>query len=306
MLSSHMIFDDTGKKTEMGTNRINILLSKINGMLFDGRMPYINLSRSKQGGGILTGTTSNRFFRISVIIFVFFNTLFGGSRLALIRPSAGMLEVRLANSESVGGIQFSLRTSSDLNLGAVTRSGLTRDSRWIVSSEKISDTVMNVVILGSTPGALTTGEGALVRIAYTASNPSAQSKASFADVMVANVHADSIAVELQGLTWTEIPAIADNTGAAKIFVLGQNYPNPFNPSTVIKYRLNTNALVHLSIYDVTGREVATLVDQFQSPGEYEVKWTNDSRNGARVASGLYFARLMVGKESQTRSLMMIK
>ena len=57
----------------------------------------------------------------------------------------------------------------------------------------------------------------------------------------------------------------------KSFALGQNFPNPFNPSTILTYRLKVPAQVRLSIFDITGREVTRLVDQYQYVGEYQCK-----------------------------------
>jgi hypothetical protein len=71
--------------------------------------------------------------------------------------------------------------------------------------------------------------------------------------------------------------------------LAQNYPNPFNPSTAIVYRVGSRELVSLRVYDLLGREVATLVNEVKQPGTYTVQWDASS-----LASGLYFYRLEAG------------
>ncbi|MCL4550291.1 MAG: T9SS type A sorting domain-containing protein [Bacteroidetes bacterium] len=83
--------------------------------------------------------------------------------------------------------------------------------------------------------------------------------------------------------------------------LYQNYPNPFNPTTLIKYSLAQTSLVNLSIYDVLGRKVATLVDKEQSLGNYEVEF-----DGSNLASGVYFYRIQAGSFIQTKKFMLIK
>jgi hypothetical protein len=89
------------------------------------------------------------------------------------------------------------------------------------------------------------------------------------------------------------------------FLLGQNYPNPFNPETVIPYTLAARADVKLSVYDLLGREVATLVSGPQSAGAHAVSW-----NGSQAASGLYFYRLEATsgatRQQATRKLMLLK
>ena len=90
------------------------------------------------------------------------------------------------------------------------------------------------------------------------------------------------------------------------FVLNQNFPNPFNPSTKITYRLNKPALVKLSVYDITGREVNRLVDRYQSVGDYNISWNSNDDNGQKMASGMYFARLNVDNESVSRKMVMTK
>lgn len=84
--------------------------------------------------------------------------------------------------------------------------------------------------------------------------------------------------------------------------LYQNYPNPFNPVTVINYSLAKNAQVKLTVFDIAGREVISLVDQEQDKGWYEAKL-----NGDKLTSGIYFFRLSVdGKPVQSRKMMMLK
>ncbi|MFZ1292132.1 MAG: M14-type cytosolic carboxypeptidase [Melioribacteraceae bacterium] len=92
------------------------------------------------------------------------------------------------------------------------------------------------------------------------------------------------------------------------FVLYQNYPNPFNPSTIIRYVIpsaassyNASNNVRLTIFDILGKEVAKLVNEFQSAGEYEVKF-----DGSNLASGTYFYNLQVGDFSKTLRMLLVK
>ena len=77
------------------------------------------------------------------------------------------------------------------------------------------------------------------------------------------------------------------------YTLVQNFPNPFNPITTLKYGLPRRADALLVIYDVSGREVARLVDGIQPPGDHQVQWAGKDQSGRNVPSGIYIARLLV-------------
>lgn len=85
------------------------------------------------------------------------------------------------------------------------------------------------------------------------------------------------------------------------FELAQNYPNPFNPSTTIQYSLPKNLQVKIKVYDVIGREMATLVNELQKPGVYSVKF-----DGSRLASGVYFYRIVAGDFVETKRMVLVK
>ncbi len=81
----------------------------------------------------------------------------------------------------------------------------------------------------------------------------------------------------------------------------QNYPNPFNPSTTIRYSVAKGDRVSLKVYDITGREVATLVDAVRSPGEYAVRWSPEG-----LASGTYVYRFVSGSYTETKKLLYLR
>lgn len=85
------------------------------------------------------------------------------------------------------------------------------------------------------------------------------------------------------------------------FSLSQNYPNPFNPTTVINYQLPMSSHISLKIYDLLGREVATLVNEQKDAGSYEVKF-----DGKNLSSGIYFYQLRAGEFAQTIKLILQK
>lgn len=84
------------------------------------------------------------------------------------------------------------------------------------------------------------------------------------------------------------------------------FPNPFNPSTTVEYSVPRRCRVNISIYDVSGRRVAVLVDQFKSAGKYRAVWNGVDSEGHPAASGVYFVRLVSGGRSFSRKIVLLK
>jgi hypothetical protein len=93
----------------------------------------------------------------------------------------------------------------------------------------------------------------------------------------------------------------ETVGIPSTFALHQNYPNPFNPSTTISYDLPVRSRVKLSIYNLLGQEVATLVNGEQEPGRYNVKF-----DASGLPSGIYFYRLEAGKFVDVKKMILVK
>ncbi len=85
------------------------------------------------------------------------------------------------------------------------------------------------------------------------------------------------------------------------YSLKQNYPNPFNPTTNIQYDLPLDNFVSIKIFDITGREITTLVNEFKTAGRYSVGF-----NGANLSSGIYYYKLEAENFSQVRKVLLIK
>ena len=86
---------------------------------------------------------------------------------------------------------------------------------------------------------------------------------------------------------TTVTSVAAITTIPTEFLLLQNYPNPFNPNTVISYILPRDSKVNISIYSISGKHIATLVDNIQTFGRYEVSF-----NAGDKASGIYFVKML--------------
>jgi len=90
------------------------------------------------------------------------------------------------------------------------------------------------------------------------------------------------------------------------FSLSQNYPNPFNPTTTIDFNLPSGQQVKLVIYDISGREVRTLIDERRGAGLHSVVWDSRDDFGNGMPSGVYFYHLTAGNFDATKKLMLIK
>jgi hypothetical protein len=105
--------------------------------------------------------------------------------------------------------------------------------------------------------------------------------------------------------------VANNNGIVENYKLYQNYPNPFNPTTNIKYRIPSGSIsnsnfVSLKVYDLLGREVATLVNEKQNAGEYEVQFSINKLTNNNISSGIYFYTLNVGDFKETKKMILTK
>ena len=112
---------------------------------------------------------------------------------------------------------------------------------------------------------------------------------------------------------TEVFAVSNLTGVAdangKIptaFSIEQNYPNPFNPTTIINYGIPQNAEVTISIYNMLGQKVKTLVSEQKNAGAYSVQWNGDNEFGQKVASGPYIYKINAGNFIKSMKLLLLK
>ncbi|MEO8448017.1 MAG: T9SS type A sorting domain-containing protein, partial [bacterium] len=106
---------------------------------------------------------------------------------------------------------------------------------------------------------------------------------------------------LVGVENNSVTSIPDN------FELSQNYPNPFNPVTNIKYAVANSSEVSLTIYDILGNEVRTLVsNEMKNAGTYNIEWNGKNNSGLDVSSGVYFYKLIAGEFSKTLKITMLK
>lgn len=86
----------------------------------------------------------------------------------------------------------------------------------------------------------------------------------------------------------------------------QNYPNPFNPQTMIQFTIPEAGHLNLTVYDILGREVIKLTDEYKNAGKHAIKWNGVDRDGQRVGSGIYFCRLRMSRYSGVLKLIVTR
>lgn len=94
---------------------------------------------------------------------------------------------------------------------------------------------------------------------------------------------------------------SENNDAISEYKLEQNYPNPFNPETFINYQIKENGFVSLKVYDLIGKEVANLVNEVQSPGQYSISF-----DGSNLPSGIYICALRVNDFVKNMKMTLLK
>jgi hypothetical protein len=136
----------------------------------------------------------------------------------------------------------------------------------------------------------------------TVGGPTLQSyKIYFWRVRALNALGSSVWSDVFRFRTVQVSAIEEQPGVPSTYSLSQNYPNPFNPMTTIRFAVPVQARVVIKVYDVLGRDEATLVDNEMPVGTYSVTW-----NAAGAASGMYFYRMTAGSYVETRRMMLLR
>lgn len=115
------------------------------------------------------------------------------------------------------------------------------------------------------------------------------------------------ALFLQQAAWETVTDIDEDMTTLPLSIeLYQNYPNPFNASTTISYNLPRDSQVLITVYDLLGRKVATLIDSYQRAGHNSVVWDSKSDTGDNISSGVYFCRLSANGMASYKKMLLLK
>jgi hypothetical protein len=191
--------------------------------------------------------------------------------------------LKLTSTVPVSGIQFRLSGTGSQNVN-FTPSPLL--SQYQIASGSNHDTTKTFIIFTMNDTILSAGVHTLGT--FTGLNGGITIK----DTVIADENGNGI---ITGTIGKENPLIPHE------YSLSQNFPNPFNPSTVINFRIPEAGLTHLKIYDVTGRLIKTIFNEYRQPGYYSVEF-----NAGSLSSGIYFYNLKSGSYSSTKKMVLIR
>ena len=104
----------------------------------------------------------------------------------------------------------------------------------------------------------------------------------------------------------EFVGIADGDGIPETYAVHQNYPNPFNPVTTLRYDLPEDGMVNITIYNMMGRQVKTLINDQQTAGYRSTQWNATNDAGSPVSAGIYLYMIQAGEFRQTKKMVLLK
>jgi len=159
-----------------------------------------------------------------------------------------------------------------------------------------------------------------IKIAASGNNPDGETGV-FATMVfyVTDAFTDETSISITDLTWNEGEMIElaaemtiayglgiDGVTIPDVYALHQNYPNPFNPTTQIKYDLPEDAMVSITIYDIMGRSISSLVNSKQTAGYRSIQWNATNNFGESVSAGMYIYMIQAGEFRKVKKMVLLK
>lgn len=241
----------------------------------------------------------------SLAVAIQFHQGLADNRLELRRNSDKTISIVLGNSDAVAGLQFSVNARGGVLLRSYEGSERTDAAAIGIYQYLKDDSTLNVLLLAPVRSALPAGQGLIGTIGFTFSKivQADTARVYLSRVAMCDAQARYLDVSAGQLVWN---LNEKEEARAASFTLAQNFPNPFNPLTTIAYSIQEPAHVILEVYDIAGRQVKTLVDQYQSRGHYAVRWSAEGYMESKLASGTYIARLQVGEQVSVKKMIYAK
>lgn len=232
--------------------------------------------------------------------------------------------LEIGNQDGLSAVDMALRYSEGVTLKEVNFAG-TRVEYFDLKLSHI-DAAKREVVIGLINQAsptrkpeLAAGEGPIANLVFTVDNPAVTSITLEAITMKSPDHSLTFVYRdnVNGVSsfrkeqpQFEQASLALGAGVGdnlpKEYALEQNYPNPFNPSTNISFALPKAGKVEVTVFNVLGQNVNTLVSEELPAGVHTIVWDGRNSQGVSVSSGIYFYRITAGNFSQTKKMMMLK
>ena len=116
----------------------------------------------------------------------------------------------------------------------------------------------------------------------------------------------AVTLDANAVSESFIQSSVENDGVPHVFSLKQNYPNPFNPTTTISYVIPQKSQVSITIYDILGNQIKTLINQEQSSGYQKIVWNSKDNNGKAVSAGIYIYQMVTESYRTTKKMVLMK
>ncbi len=223
----------------------------------------------------------------------------------------GSFEVHMTNTETVGTMSFEIADVPEY-FTVTSVEALDRFSSGVIDGSSGEDSNgENFYFLGyDFAGGVPAGEGGIIKVNVQMNqnidNPNVM--LFFEEVSAGDAGANAIMAASQGLGLFNTSMLSSDLGSSipSEYALKPNYPNPFNPMTFITYDLAGDGQVNLSIYNIMGRKVKTLIDKYETAGRKATAWYGADDSGHPLSAGMYFYRLTAGGKVFTKKMVLMK
>ncbi|NOZ07394.1 MAG: T9SS type A sorting domain-containing protein [FCB group bacterium] len=205
--------------------------------------------------------------------------------------------VMMENTVDVAGFQFNIVADDQFAASGFTDMsiGSAADAGFMVSTND-SGLILGFSLTGAT---IPAGSGTLVTLSWNINDVE-----GYVDLDVTNF----AGIGGGALSYEVGSPFLDNDEITPVtYSLSNNFPNPFNPVTTITYSVENAGPVQITIYNLLGKEVKTLVSEYQMPGNnYSVVWNGTNDAGSAVASGIYYYKMVSGNFIETKKMVLQK
>jgi hypothetical protein len=223
----------------------------------------------------------------------------------------GSFEVHMTNTETVGTMSFEIVDVPEY-LTVTSIEALDRFSSGVIDGSSGEDTEgENFYFLGyDFAGGIPAGSGGIIKVNVQMNqnidNPNVM--LFFDEVSGGDAGANAINATSEGLGLFNTTMLSSDLGSTvpDKYGLNANFPNPFNPVTFITYDLAGDGQVDLSVYNIVGRKVKTLVNNYETAGRKTTAWYGVDDSGNPLSAGMYFYRLTAGGKVFTKKMVLMK